>query len=396
MPSRPIKGLLTANTFIPVSADIVFGVNTNNSVDFGDYQIIEPNRLFTTVQGQFGSNLRIGAKLLSPGIPQIQATDNPGDPYDASSYVCAIDFIYENIEAIDITYHFRIKFYNDLFRTQLIHTFYSGNDQTGWEVDDGGDDIFPASGVTITASGGTAQVTFTPGTLVEENQKWYLMVESLDVLGSTPETVSDNLSFICSACNIVNEVGLVAEYYNIGSSLTVLPTYGDITPDQVLIDTDIDFLLISTSWITSQSVDLGANFVDTFAARWRGRIQAPEAGDYTFYLQSNDGSKLFIDREEIIDNDGEQSYSTVASGSVALTIGFHDIEIQYFDNTGDAGILFQWFKPGDSSKSTVPANRLFHAVASEYCDDLDTPRLLNLAILFELENGERVKVNLDN
>jgi len=82
LPSRPVKGIMTTNTFIPVSSDVVFGIDTSDSVDFGDYQLIEANRLFTASQGQFGSNFRIGAKLLSPGIPQLNPSNNPGDPYD--------------------------------------------------------------------------------------------------------------------------------------------------------------------------------------------------------------------------------------------------------------------------------------------------------------------------
>lgn len=397
LPSRPIKGLLTANTFVPVTADIVFGINTNNSTDFGDYQIIESNRIFTTTQNQFGTNLRVGAKLLSPGIPQLQPSDSPGDPYDASSYICTISFAYSNIESTPVTYHFRVRFYNDAFRTQLIHTFYSGNDQTGWEHSDGGDNIFPATGVPF-SSGETRNISFTPGDLVEQNQKWYIWIQAFDVSDpSFPETISDNESFICSACNITNESALVAEYYNTSpTSYSVMPDFGGLTPTQVLLDTHINFLETPGSWITSQGTDLGSDFVDGFAARWRGRIQAPISGTYTFYLNSDDGSLLFIDRTLVVDNDGLTDYSTQTSGSVYLTEGFHDIELQFFHHTGNAGIVLQWATPGDSSPTVVPANRLYHAVASEYCEDINTPRLLNFALLFELENGEFVKVNLEN
>lgn len=394
LPSRPIKGILTANTFIPISADIVFGVNTNDSVDFGDYQIIEPNRLFTTAQGQFGENLRVGAKLLSPGIPQLQASSNPGDPYDASSFICSVEFDYQNINASTTTYHFRVRFYNDPYRTQLIHTFYSGNDQTGWEVSNGGDNIFPSLGVEFSASQ-TKNITFTPGDLVEQNQRWYITVQAIDTNDTTTvDTISDNQSFICSACNITNEDGLVGEFYSGLSSPTEIPDFGDLTPDRILIDDDINFTETTGNWTTSQGVDLGSSFVDDFAIRWRGKIQAPTTGEYTFGLTSNDGSKLFINQTKIIDHDGLHDY-TQEQGTIELAAGFHDIEIQFFAGNDEAGIKFEWAQPGESTLSVVPTNRLFHAVANEYCDDVDSPRLLNFAILFELENGETVKINLD-
>ena len=391
LPSRPIKGIMTANTFLPVSSDIVFGINTKNSVDFSDYQIIEPNRLFTSTQAQFDSNLRIGAKLLSPGIPQLTATNNPGDPYDESSFVCNVQFQFQNISGSSATYNFRVRFYNDTFRTQLIHTFFTGNDQTGWSVDGGSSSTFPSTGHTL-ANNATATVSFIPDTLVEQNQKWFITIDAHN--GAFFETVLDNVSYICSACNIENIVGLISEYYATGlSSLTTIPDFSDFTPDFVGLEDDIDFAETDVAWVTSQGTDLGSSFVDDFAARWRGKVQAAATGTYTFILQSNDGSKLFIDAELVIDHDGAHAF-TSKQGIVTLSEGFHDIEIQYFDGSGSAGIQLRWIPPS-SSEQVIPASNLFHAVANEYCDDLDTPRLLNFAILFELEDGEFVKVNLD-
>ena len=301
MPSRPIKGLVTANTFIPVSSDIVFGINTNNSVDFGDYQLIESNRLFTSAQGQFGSNLRIGAKLLSPGVPTLSPTNNPGDPYDVSSFICTVDFTYQNIDPVSHDYHFRVRFYNDPFRTQLIHTFFSGNDQTGWAVGSGSNNIFPATGVNI-GSGGKRNIAFAPLEMVETTQRWYITIDAYN--GTNFETVSDNKSFICSTCNLVNESGLVAEYYKSGlPTLTSVPQFGPFTPDHVIVESQISFALINgTEWVTMAGNTL-TGFFTNYAAKFKGKVQAPLAGTYTFALQSDDGSRVVIDGVEIIDHD---------------------------------------------------------------------------------------------
>lgn len=391
LPSRPIKGLLTANTFIPVSADVVFGINTKNSVDFGDYQIIEANRLFTTTQGQFGEDFRIGAKLLSPGIPQLTPTSNPGDPYDASSFVCNIDFGFTNDDVTYKDFHFRVRFYNDLFRTQLIHTFFSGNDQTGWSFGSGSNN-FPATGLTIGPSE-SANVVFGPLDRVESNQKWYITVEAYD--GIIFETVLDDQSYICSECNITNIRGLISEYYLTGlpGTLTSAPQFSSFTPDHTLLEDNLFFPTRFTNWVTTQGQVL-AGFTDNFAARFRGKIQAPSTGVFGFELQSTDGSILFIDGEEVIDHDGIHGFTT-ASGSVSMTEGFHDIEVHYFDGTGsEAGLDLRWTTPGETVFVTVPLQRFFHAEASEYCDDTLSPKLFNLGILLELEGGETVKLNL--
>lgn len=388
LPSRPVKGLLTANTFIPVSADVVFGINTKNSIDFGDYQLIEANRLFTAVQGQFGTNLRIGAKLLSPNIPQVSATNNPGDPYDASSYVCNIQFTYENIGSTAADYHFRIRFYNDRFRTQLVYTFFTGNDQTGW-TSGGSSDNFPATGLPIDA-GSSQTVVFTPNDLVETDQKWYVTVDAYD--GANFETVSDNQSFICSACNIVNEPGLVGQYYGGFATMSAVPDFNDFVPGFTVIDSTINFSPITTEWVTTDGTVLSEDFVNRFAVRWRGKVLAPISGTYTFKLVSDDGSVLIIDAEEVVNFDGIHD-ETEKTGSVSLDQGFHDIEVQYFANLGPAYCQVHWILPGETTYSAIPASNFYHAVATEYCEG-DQPRILNFAILFELENGETVKVNI--
>jgi len=390
LPSRPIKGIMTANTFIPVSADVVFGINTKNSTDFGDYQIIEPNRVFTSAQGQFGDNFRIGAKLLSPGIPQVDATNAPGDPYDASSYVCIVNFPYTNIDSVSKNFHFRVKFFNDTFRTQLIHTFFSGNDQTGWSFG-GGSDNFPANGVSIAANGART-IKFEPIDRVESNQRWYVLVEAHD--GSNFETLIDNKSFVCSTCNLENLAGLVSTYYKTGlpETLTSIPKFSSFTPDHTLLENKISFPAIFGNWTTSKGQSL-SGYDNNFAIKFRGKIQAPIAGTYTFELQSNDGSKLFINADEIIDHDGEHGYTT-ASGQAILTEGFHDIEVQYFDGTGEARLELRWITPGETVAVVVPTGRFFHAVVNEYCDAAVVPQILNFAVLFEMENGETVKLNL--
>lgn len=388
MPSRITKGILTTNTVIPVSADIIFGINTKNSTDFGDYQIIEPNRLFTTSQGQFGKDFRIGAKLLSPGIPQLTPTNNPGDPYDSRTFTCVVNFDHTNIDTTQ-NFHYRIRFYNDTFRTQLIHSFFSGNDQTGWSYGSSSN-TFPSGGISV-LSGKTSHIKFEPLDKVESSQKWFITIEFYN--GSSFQTLVDDASYICSECNLTHELNLNVEYYSTGlpDNLSSVPQFSGFTPDHSLLENNIYFPVTSTNWTTTKGTNL-PGFVDNFAVRFVGKIQAPVEGVYTFELQSNDGSLLFIDSEEVINHDGLHEFTT-DSGSITLTEGFHDIELQYFSGTGEAGLDLRWITPGNSSAVTIPPQRFFRAVASEYCD-ISAPQIFNLGVLFELENGETVKLNL--
>jgi len=188
--SRVKSGLLTDNHVIPVNADIIYGINTKNSVDFSDYQIIEPNRLFTTDAKQFGNNLRIGIKIISPSLPLPVSED----PYNSITHVCNIGFNFKNDTSSNKTYDFRVRFYNDVNRTQLTYSFFSGNNQTGWTY--GVNSNFPSTGLPISA-GSTTAVSFVPGNTLG-SQVWYLVIDAFD--GSDFGTVNDNSSYVCSSC----------------------------------------------------------------------------------------------------------------------------------------------------------------------------------------------------
>ena len=68
-----------------------------------------------------------------------------------------------------------------------------------------------------------------------------------------------------------------------------------------------------------------------FGYDFRSFIKIPEKGVYYFDIASDDGSRLFIDGKEIIDNDGSHSQEFVA-GKVALEAGFHEMRIIYFED----------------------------------------------------------------
>jgi hypothetical protein len=66
-----------------------------------------------------------------------------------------------------------------------------------------------------------------------------------------------------------------------------------------------------------------------FAIDYTGRIWIQKPGMYRFLLMSDDGSKLYLDDRQIVDNDGihppQERY-----GQVDLTAGIHRIEVAYF------------------------------------------------------------------
>lgn len=70
---------------------------------------------------------------------------------------------------------------------------------------------------------------------------------------------------------------------------------------------------------------------DHFGYQFRSLINIPEKGVYKFHIYSDDGARLFIDGQEVIDNDGSHSAGE-ATGKIALEKGFHEIRVIYFED----------------------------------------------------------------
>lgn len=112
---------------------------------------------------------------------------------------------------------------------------------------------------------------------------------------------------------------------------------------------------------------------NTFSARWTGQVQAPSSGTYTFYTQSDDGIRLWVNGQRLINNWTNHSV-TENRGTITLTAGQkYDIKLEYYENTGSAVARLLWSGPG-ISKQVIPQSRLFSPV-------LDiTPPTANLSI----------------
>ena len=98
--------------------------------------------------------------------------------------------------------------------------------------------------------------------------------------------------------------------------------------------------------------------VDNFAVRFRGKIAIETPGTYTFALNSDDGSKLYINQNLIVDNDGLHPPRYV-QGSLKLAAGMHHIEIQYFQGL-PYQIALQWFyQPPNGEEQIVPPEMIY-------------------------------------
>jgi hypothetical protein len=81
--------------------------------------------------------------------------------------------------------------------------------------------------------------------------------------------------------------GLWGEYFNMGADPgDAFPSLLTV-PSITRVDPKIDFPSVEAFG--------NARLSENFYACWTGRLRVPKAGQYTFYLNSDDGSRLFLD-----------------------------------------------------------------------------------------------------
>ncbi|UWX54058.1 PA14 domain-containing protein [Maribacter litopenaei] len=113
----------------------------------------------------------------------------------------------------------------------------------------------------------------------------------------------------------------------------------DLVPSGNTVDNIPNSGALATGYVSNFDVAALQNNVDpgdtdSFSIRYRGQIDITTSGNYTFFTNSDDGSKLFIDGVEVVDNDGDHGAVEVSSSPISLSVGLHDIEITYYENGG--------------------------------------------------------------
>jgi N-acetylmuramoyl-L-alanine amidase len=101
---------------------------------------------------------------------------------------------------------------------------------------------------------------------------------------------------------------------------------------------------------------------DGFSARWTGRAGI-NAGTYTFIARADDGVRVWLDNNLIIDawrDQGPTEYRT----NRTVTSGEHSLKIEYYENGGGAVAQFRW-EPASGGSGNLAANRPADAWSQE-------------------------------
>jgi glucose/arabinose dehydrogenase len=104
---------------------------------------------------------------------------------------------------------------------------------------------------------------------------------------------------------------------------------------------------------------------DNFSARWTKSVTLENTGSYKFTVTADDGARLYVDGQKMIDKWTPQSRTTY-SATRQLTQGPHEIKLEYFEAGGDAVAKFGYERTSDPPPPPPPPPEPF---AAEYFDN---------------------------
>jgi alpha-L-fucosidase len=98
--------------------------------------------------------------------------------------------------------------------------------------------------------------------------------------------------------------------------------------------------------------------VERVGRRYLGFVEVERDDVYVFALRSDDGSRLWIDGERVVDNDGLH-VPEERRGTIALAQGWHALRVDYFNKTGGADLALAMAPIGEPLAPVGP-ERLKH------------------------------------
>ncbi|MDE3248500.1 MAG: T9SS type A sorting domain-containing protein [Bacteroidota bacterium] len=144
--------------------------------------------------------------------------------------------------------------------------------------------------------------------------------------------------------------GLNATYYN-GTNLSGTPLLQRVDPT-------INFELTYSKQPVVLSPAPGIVPEDLYSVRWTGKVQPNFSETYTFYTVSDDGIRLWVNGQLLVDNWVNQG-ATEKSGTISLVAGqFYDIVVEYYENTGEAVTKLLWSSTS-TPKQIIPSSQLY-------------------------------------
>ncbi len=194
-------------------------------------------------------------------------------------------------------------------------------------------EVFLGSTLAGTAPGNSfLLVNLTPGTT------YTVGVRAVDARG--------NRSAIVTTTLYVPDGGLFYKYYEPVTAVTSLATF--------------DFAVVPQKTGVIPNFDLSAKVrLDNFVFSYDGFIQIDEVGAHSFFTNSDDGSRLYINNILVVENDGLHGPRERSGVYTFASTGRFPITVTFFESAGGETLLVSYDPPSIVAKQLIPSSKLF-------------------------------------
>jgi hypothetical protein len=119
---------------------------------------------------------------------------------------------------------------------------------------------------------------------------------------------------------------------------------------------------------------------DFYSVRWTGFVQPLYSETYTFYTNSDDGIRLWVNNVLLIDSWIDQNASIQRSGTIALVAGQkYDIKIEFYEKASASETRLYWSSPS-TAKAIVPTSQLYPPGAAALVVNAATQTVTTLSL----------------
>ena len=138
--------------------------------------------------------------------------------------------------------------------------------------------------------------------------------------------------------------GLKAEYFSNIQIADPFPAAATVTTTEPVIN---------FNWAGGSPIGISN---DLFKARFTGFIKSTDAGTYTFYITADDGVRLWVNDQLLVDGWVDQS-ATEYQGTINLAeCTTYPIRVEYYENGGDAVCKLEWTGPV-TAREVIPSSQ---------------------------------------
>jgi hypothetical protein len=220
----------------------------------------------------------------------------------------------------------------------------------------GVDHIPLPTAVTLTPGMGSATVSVRP---LANTNLLKSVVAQLKLLPGTGYTIGNasNASVTIFPSQTAKGTGLTGNYYtNSSATYASNANFNPALANFSRTDATIDF-----TWNATNAPFPGTNTIPNtnyFCVRWTGQVQPQYSETYFFVANTDDGVKLWVNDQLIIDNWAGKTASDL-TGSITLQANVrYNIKMEYFQLTTTAVAHLSWYS-ASQAKQIIPTSRLY-------------------------------------